>query len=442
MTTIQIHAITVGLSMHDVFISYESHSKNIADAICSTLERNKIRCWYAPRDVGTGTYAASIIDAIKNSKVFVLVLNQNASESPHVLNEVETAYKRIKDGLTIIPFKISDNVSEEMEYYVKRILWIDAMTESLEISIDKLKQYVEKLTGAGSQEKGKKGRIKNNYLERANEKEAERLSSQVCVINYLTAGVYDKLVQGKKDLCILDIGSNRGEQIMSALGNRPEIKKIIGVDISREVVDDAKKTYAGTCANFYCIDCESETFGSMIKEVMVENNIESFDIINMSSSLHNLKAPFKTLKVARGVLAKNGAFMIIDVDDGLFLAYPDPEGAFARAIEILGQPDTSGYRASGREVHSLLKKVGMKDIVLEKNGLSTVGMSLEIKEHVYKMYIGLVPMVISESINSDPENMKYRADQEWIQDKMDHLNQVFFSEEFLMNIGLMVYTAR
>jgi len=91
------------------------HQLRNTDAICSTLERNKIRCWYAPRDVGTGTYAASIIEAIKNSKVFVLVLNQNASESPHVLNEVETAYKRIKDGLTIMPFKISDNVSEEME---------------------------------------------------------------------------------------------------------------------------------------------------------------------------------------------------------------------------------------------------------------------------------------------------------------------------------------
>ena len=427
--------------MHDVFISYESHSKNIADAICSTLERNKIRCWYAPRDVGTGTYAASIIDAIKNSKVFVLVLNQNASESPHVLNEVETAYKRIKDGLTIIPFKISDNVSEEMEYYVKRIHWIDAMTESLETSIDKLKQHVAKLVGLES-EGVKKGRIKNNYMECVSDKEADRLRCQITTLEYFASDVYDKLVSGRNGLRVLDLGSNRGEQIMNMLGKRPEVEKVIGIDISEEAVKDANEAYTGTCARFYLADCESETFESTLKGIMKENGVEAFDIVNMSHLLHNLKCPFKALKVAKKVLCKDGTFVIFDVDDGQFLAYPDPDGIFARSVEILGRSETSGYRSNGRETHSLLKKVGMRNITLEKNGLNTAGMPFEIKECVYKMYIGLVPIVISESIANDPENPKHRADHTWISENMDELEQAFFSEEFFMNIGFMVYTAK
>jgi Methylase involved in ubiquinone/menaquinone biosynthesis len=427
--------------MHDVFISYESHSKNIADAICSTLERNKIRCWYAPRDVGTGSYASSIIEAIKNSKVFVLVLNQNASESPHVLNEVETAYKRIKDGLTIIPFKISENVSEEMEYYVKRIHWIDAMTESLETSIDKLKQHVGKLVGL-EPDAVKKGRIKNNYMECASEKEADRLKCQITALEYFTSDVYDKLVNGRSGLRVLDLGSNRGEQIMNMLGKRPEVDKIIGIDISEEVVKDANDEYADTCAKFYLVDCESESFESKLKDIMKENGIEAFDIVNMSHLLHNMKCPFKALKAAKKVLSKDGVFMIIDVDDGQFLAHPDPDGIFTRSVEILGKSETSGYRSNGRETHSLLKRVGMRNIVLEKNGLSTAGMSFDIKECVYKMYIGLVPIVISESIFNDPDNPKHRADQTWILENMDELEQAFFGEEFFMNIGFMVYTAR
>ena len=41
---------------HDVFISYNTRMKNVADQIVSTLEANGIKCWYAPRDV-MGDYA-------------------------------------------------------------------------------------------------------------------------------------------------------------------------------------------------------------------------------------------------------------------------------------------------------------------------------------------------------------------------------------------------
>ena len=69
----------------DVFISYEHQSKSIADNICAVLESKGIRCWYAPRDV-YGDYATSIVEAIESCKVFVLILNCDSSNSPHVLN--------------------------------------------------------------------------------------------------------------------------------------------------------------------------------------------------------------------------------------------------------------------------------------------------------------------------------------------------------------------
>ncbi len=66
--------------MHDVFISYEHESKSIADNIVSLLERNKICCWYVPPDV-IGDHASSIVEAIEQAKVFILLLNENASNS-------------------------------------------------------------------------------------------------------------------------------------------------------------------------------------------------------------------------------------------------------------------------------------------------------------------------------------------------------------------------
>ena len=32
----------------DVFVSYSSKNKDIADAIVSDFEQNRIKCWYAP----------------------------------------------------------------------------------------------------------------------------------------------------------------------------------------------------------------------------------------------------------------------------------------------------------------------------------------------------------------------------------------------------------
>lgn len=136
----------------DVFISYEHKSKSIADSIVSSFEKDKIRCWYAPRDV-IGDYATSIVEAIESTSVFILILSGDSSNSPHVLNEVEMAYKKNieqSQAITIIPFKVSnDELSRAMEYYIKRIHWIDATTNSLEAAITDLKKKVKRILGSG-----------------------------------------------------------------------------------------------------------------------------------------------------------------------------------------------------------------------------------------------------------------------------------------------------
>jgi TIR domain len=68
---------------HDVFISYSSQDKPIADAICATLEQNAVRCWIVPRDIRPGAdWGESIVHALAGSRVFVLVLSGSANR-PH-----------------------------------------------------------------------------------------------------------------------------------------------------------------------------------------------------------------------------------------------------------------------------------------------------------------------------------------------------------------------
>jgi TIR domain-containing protein/ankyrin repeat protein len=116
---------------HDVFISYSARDKTVADAVCSTLESNGVRCWIAPRDVQAGiAYAESLVSGLSNSRLMILVFSSNSNRSPQVLREVERA---VSKGLPILPFRIEDApMSQEMEYYIASQHWLDALTPPLE----------------------------------------------------------------------------------------------------------------------------------------------------------------------------------------------------------------------------------------------------------------------------------------------------------------------
>lgn len=145
-----VHQGLVKNMPHDVFISYSSHDKSVADAVCAKLEADRIRCWIAPRDVLPGIpYAEALIDALNAASVFVLVLSAQSNTSPQVLREVERAVHR---GLPIIPFRIEDvALSKAMEFFVSAPHWLDAMTPPLEMHILKLSETVRALLSAGSQ---------------------------------------------------------------------------------------------------------------------------------------------------------------------------------------------------------------------------------------------------------------------------------------------------
>lgn len=126
----------------DVFISHHTSTcLPVTQAICHSLESCGLRCWYAPRDTDQA-YAASIVSAINQCRVFVLVLNYQSSVSQDVLNEINLAVERLRKGetLAILPFQISaDMIGDDAKYYIGRIHWIDAVTPPMEQRIEELK---------------------------------------------------------------------------------------------------------------------------------------------------------------------------------------------------------------------------------------------------------------------------------------------------------------
>jgi len=131
-----------GTIEHDVFISYASADKPVADAICNSLESQKIRCWVAPRDILPGmNFQESIIDAIDSSSIMVLVFSSHSNSSPHVITEATEAMAK---GVIIIPFRIEDVIpSKAMKYLISVPHWLDAMTPPLEQHIVELSHTIQ-----------------------------------------------------------------------------------------------------------------------------------------------------------------------------------------------------------------------------------------------------------------------------------------------------------
>ena len=134
------------MSKH-VFISYAIEDREVADAICELLESSGRRCWIAPRDILPGNdWGESIIDAINNSQLVVLVYSNHASRSLQIKREIERASSK---GVTIVPFRIEDvPISKSLEYYLSDAYWIDALSLPIAPHLQLLQEVVARLAEA------------------------------------------------------------------------------------------------------------------------------------------------------------------------------------------------------------------------------------------------------------------------------------------------------
>ena len=103
-----------GRARCDVFISYSTRDRAVADPICHGIEAAGVRCWMAPRDIPPGSnWASEIMCALEACSIVVLICSAASNRSKHVLREIERALDKDKE---IIQVRIEDvTLSKAME---------------------------------------------------------------------------------------------------------------------------------------------------------------------------------------------------------------------------------------------------------------------------------------------------------------------------------------
>lgn len=130
----------------DVFISHSSQDRAMATALCAWLETRGLNCWIAPRDIPPGQlWGESIVRALDECPIMVLVLTAQANASRHVVKEVERADRKLA---RIITFRVDDMVlNPSLEYFLSAEHWLDAVSRPVEAHLPALGEAVQTLRG-------------------------------------------------------------------------------------------------------------------------------------------------------------------------------------------------------------------------------------------------------------------------------------------------------
>jgi hypothetical protein len=129
---------------HDVFISYSSKDKAAADAVRATLEQHNVRCWIAPRDILPGMdWTTSIIEAIEDARVMVLLISSSSNSSRQIEREVHAAADH---DVIIVPVRIQDvPPARNLQFFLSAIHWLDAITPPFEKHLDNVAEKIRLL---------------------------------------------------------------------------------------------------------------------------------------------------------------------------------------------------------------------------------------------------------------------------------------------------------
>ncbi len=111
--------------MYDVFISYSSKDKEVADEIYERLCAEGFHCFVDSVELREADWAGQLYEAVESSRAFVLIVSKEMNESNEVLKEVLLATKHSR---FIFPFFIDDvKLESRFEYHLAPFQWIKGL---------------------------------------------------------------------------------------------------------------------------------------------------------------------------------------------------------------------------------------------------------------------------------------------------------------------------
>ncbi len=445
---------------YDIFISYRRKSTwEMGELIYNSLKTRGWNPFFDAEEMVHGEhFPDQLTAAITGCQDFILLLKDDDlircdEENDWVKQEIHLAYKLNKH---IIPVFIEGNVNLDVQdeiakdiskrdaLFLKREffpLFFKMLIESL-IALPNVVAEDERAVGLEEEDFYVKtsDRVANKY-DTTRFKTQERLSVQQTIIMPYNNLIYKKYFADKKDFEVLDLGSNNGDSVMKSILPSFCPRHIIGIERSEPMLEAAKK-YVGTTPYIsYQLDVEDDNFIDDMKSVMLENNIEGFDLIICTFLLLHLKKPGSLVKKIKKLLKPGGILFIRDVDDSQTVSYPDPERLVKTFKDIDSKLAHTGYRKMARELYMHLRDAEYSYIEYIPEEISTVGRDYDERLDLMNMNFSYIKENVEDMIVPGKPS-KFDGYLTWVKSHYENLEELFSKSNYYYKCGIVSIIAK
>ncbi|MBQ8146586.1 MAG: toll/interleukin-1 receptor domain-containing protein [Clostridia bacterium] len=436
----------------DIFISYRREGGYaMARLLYECFHNAGLSVFLDLEELRAGPFNTKLYEAIDNCENFILVLPPKSLDRCQFENdwlrlEVEYAIKQKKNiiPMMMVGFSFPDNLPPSLQV----LPFFNGVQSSREYFDATIKKIISMLRGVDLDA----GKINVNerhddvrYYYDEDEKEKHRLRTEDALLAKFEKSLVEKLLEGKEDVVCLDVN------VLSTTGsyarlNYPQIGKVIALTYNEDIVKRgvAKKVDGenGDKIDFFKVQFEADDFEYQLEECLEKADVEGVDIVYLSMAIMDLKKPFKVLQAIQSCLNENAVMIVRDVDDGAVFAYPDKDGLFQKFQSFYIHNIYSGYRYTGRQVYSYIRKLEPKEISLERYGINTSNMSRKDKKSLFESWFSFIPNDFARMLREDPESKIAKEAVEFCNKYYDELNEQFFSRDVLFSAGYVIYTVK
>lgn len=433
----------------DAFISYRRDGGfEFSARLHERLRALRYQSFFDIESMTSGKFNIQILDQIKKCQNFILVLSPNAldrcaNEGDWVRNEIKAALEYDKNIILLfLPgFEFPDNFPEEISD-IKNYQGVHYTNWNFAQVVEKIISYLKDNNGC-SLAKNKEKRDNNTYYNFVgiSDEEYDRIDDEMKVSSLIEKEFLLKSIEGRSNLNAF-VTSLYGIQTTYDYLSQPAFSKVFVNLASSEQRDKAIEFFSDSNKHFlYEPVSNNKELDALLSLIEKEHGTEGVDFVYSNLSLMDADDPLKKLMVFRDHLNDNGIIFIREIDDAYLCAYPDTNGIFDKAISIIQDDKYAGNRQIGREVYTLLKMVGAKEIHRCPKLLTTAEMSHRNKERTFHAWFGYQISEFKALLDEDPDNPLYKTDLEWFETHYDELEKAFLRDDFFFSCGVVYYYA-
>lgn len=436
----------------DIFISYRREGGYaMARLLYECFHNAGLSVFLDLEELRAGPFNEKLYEAIDKCENFILVLPPNGldrctAEKDWLRLEIEHAIKQKKNIIPVmmVGFTFPDNLPPSLQV-LPFFNGVQSSREYFDASIKKIISMLKNVSIDESKININERHDDVRYYYDEDEAEKHRLRTEDALLARYEKPIVDSLLQDRENVVCLDVN------VLSTTGSYarldfPQITNVIALTYNEDIAKrgNAKKIEGpdGDKIDFFKVQFEADDFEEQLEECLEKAGVDGVDIVYLSMAIMDFKKPFKVLQAIQSCLNDDAVMIVRDVDDGAVFAYPDKDGLFAKFQSFYIHNIYSGYRYTGRQVYSYLRKMEPRSITLERYGINTSNMSRKDKKSLFESWFSFIPNDFNRMLREDPSSKIAKEVVDFCNKYYDDLNEQFFSRDVLFSSGYVIYSVK